>query len=246
MVEILNKSEWFGHTLENIRIYDADSVSVPCTILWPENAAYPCRFVIATHGATSSKHEWTEMDGYTKGGNLSRLLLDAGVALVAMDWHYHGDNDTRNMNGRNVFEEQYFEDFFTRSIADIQAVITYAKQHEKLDENRMGFAGYSLAGMFGIWLSNSGADFKTLLLCVPGANRSSTTPYAIVNNLKNIGERAVLQLSAEQDEYINFDDAKWLFSQIPVKNKIFHSFKSGHSLPIDYVSIAADWLSGEL
>jgi hypothetical protein len=111
MVEILNKSEWFGHTLENIRIYDADSVSVPCTILWPENAAYPCRFVIATHGATSSKHEWTEMDGYTKGGNLSRLLLDAGVALVAMDWHYHGDNDTRNLNGRNVFEEQFLKIF---------------------------------------------------------------------------------------------------------------------------------------
>lgn len=237
---------WFGHELESIVVEGAAGQRVPCHILRPHGSGAPVPFVLATHGATSSKHEWTEIDGYTKGGNLSRELLAAGVAVVAMDWHYHGDNDTAELNGRNVFEPRHFGDFFERSVKDAQAVLEWARQNPALDAERMGFAGYSMAGLFGFWLTGHGADFKTMLLCVPGSGRKANESYSPCNNLDHLGTVSILQISAAYDEYIEPEESNWLFSRIPVANKKFLSYPSGHSLPVDYVPEAARWIATEL
>lgn len=246
MLTIIEQKTWYGYKQENVLISSAGSNAVPCTILWPGSVHTAVPYVIATHGATSSKHEWTELDGYTKGGNCAQELLASGIAVVAMDWHYHGDNDTSNLHGRNVFDDNCFDDFFMRSVADAKTVIDYTQQTPQFDRNRMGFCGYSLAGMFGFWLANRGVPFKTMLLCVPGVNRQKSSCYAPCNNLANLRCTALLQISAEHDEYIDFEEAKWLFAQIPVAGKRFLSFKSGHSLPIEYVSPAAGWIRTNL
>jgi len=110
----------------------------------------------------------------------------------------------------------------------------------------MGFSGYSLAGIFGFWLANHGINFKAMVLCVPGVNRSKNRYYSAFNNIENINNTSILQISAENDEYIDFNESEWLFNQIHVKKKRFISFQSGHSLPIEYVSQASSWMRSEL
>jgi dienelactone hydrolase len=246
MIEILETKTWHGHRLEVARIGDRDGNKVPCHILRPLHADTPAPFVLATHGATSSKHEWTELDGYTKGGNLALEYLSAGIAVIAMDWHYHGDNDTSDLNGRNVFLPEHFDDFFDRSIRDAETVMDWARQNPSLDSSRMGFSGYSLAGTFGFWLANHGAGFKAMVLCVPGSGRKADKYHSPCNNLGNLGSVAILQINAEQDEYIASEEWRWLFSNTSVSDKSLLTYPSGHSLPLDYVRPAALWLKDRL
>jgi dienelactone hydrolase len=246
MEEIYETCNWLGCKIEKMIVFDHEGYRVPCNLITPlaENAQLPV--LICTHGATSSKHEWTELDGYTKGGNISREIVKSGIAVLAMDLHYHGDNDTANLNGKNVLLEENWDDFFNRSIEDIQFVIDYVIKSPRFDSTRIGFSGYSLAGTFGFYLANRGAPFKAMMLCVPGANRKKNTYYSTHNNLDNLRDIAVLQISAFNDEYVNFADAQWLFEQIPLTDKKFLSYPSGHSLPQDYVPNAVEWIVDKL
>lgn len=240
MTERIETRTWRGFELESLRVGSAPGV--PCHVLWPSTSVERVPFVLATHGATSSKHEWTECDGYTKGGNLGLELLAAGIAVVAMDWHYHGDNDTRDLGGRNVFEPAHFADFFDRSVLDARQVLAFAAAHPRLDATRKGFAGYSLGATFGFWLASHGESFAAMLLCVPGVGRDPRQTRSAANNLGGLADTAILQVGAEHDEYIPFDDSRWLFERIPARSKRFLSYPSGHSLPAEYVPLAADFL----
>jgi dienelactone hydrolase len=246
MIEITETKEWFGFKMEVARIGPSGGNRVPCHILWPNESDTPVPFVLATHGATSSKHEWTELDGYTKGGNLAQQYLSAGIAVVAFDWHYHGDNNTRELDGRNVFLPEHFDDFFERSVLDADTVLQWARQNPSLDSNRMAFSGYSLAGTFGFWLANHGAGFKAMVLCVPGSGRQSDKYHSPCNNLGNLGKVSILQINAQQDEYIPSEEWNWLFRNTPISDKTLLAFPSGHSLPLDYVQPAAEWLKARL
>jgi dienelactone hydrolase len=244
--EIYETFFWQGCKIEKMIVFDHEGHRVPCNLITPISETTQLPVLICTHGATSSKHEWTELDGYTKGGNITREIVKRGIAVLAMDLHYHGDNDTANLNEKNVLIEENWDDFFSRSVEDIRFVIDYVVNNTRFDSKRMGFSGYSLAGVFGFYLANRGAPFKAMMLCVPGANRKKNNYYSTYNNLDNLSDMAVMQISASNDEYINFNDAQWLFDQIPLTDKKFLSYPSGHSLPHEYVPDAVEWIVGKL
>ena len=246
MKEFREEREWYGHRLEMVFIVGLDGNRIPCDCIWPQDLSSPVPWILTTHGATSSKHEWTEIDGYTKGGNITRELVASGIAVVAMDLRHHGDNDTGSSPGLNIFQGDNWGRFFTESIQDIHAVIAHFASDPALDRSRMGFAGYSMAGVFGFWLANRGAPFRAMALCVPAVNREKSTVYSTFNNLEHVPEMPILQISAENDEYVPFDEAKWLFERIPVEDKTFLSFPSGHSLPGSYVPEYVRWMLSKL
>ena len=57
---------------------------------------------------------------------------------------------------------------------------------------------------------------------------------------------SVMLVVAEQDKYETLEDSKWLFDQLPVIDKQFHSYNSDHSLPKDYVPVAVAWFKERL
>ena len=240
------ESDWFGHRSDLVGVAGPDGNRIPCRRLRPSPANDSMPWVLAVHGATSSKHEWTELDGYTKGGNLALALLDAGIALVAPDLRYHGENSTREFPGFDIFEEWNWPRFHEEAVRDLHAVIAHFAGQEEFDPGRMGFAGYSMGSSFGFWLANRGIPFKALSLCVPYVDRTTSTAYSNFNNLENLGQTPVLQISAQDDEYIPFDQARWLFERNPSRDKQFLSYPTGHSLPVDYVVPAAEWIKARI
>jgi dienelactone hydrolase len=198
--------------------------------------------VIAIHGVTSSKHEWTEIDGYTKGGNVTRELVSNGIGVVAVDLHYHGDNSTQNMGDHNMLLPENWNDFCQRSIDDIQFVIDHFIMKSVFDCKRIGFIGYSMGNLFGYFLANKSDIFRAMVNCVPPAEPENTDPFSSFKNIQNIKDISILQVNAENDEYIFYDFSVKLFDQLQIKIKKLLTFESGHSLPCGYVPEAVNWL----
>lgn len=239
-------TEWAGHSLESVFVRGRDGNRIPCHWIRPKDLAEPVPWVLALHGATSSKHEWTEFDGYTHGGNATRDLVASGISVVAMDLRHHGENRTDTSAGLNVFEDGNWGRFFQDSVRDAMDVLEHFLAEPALDPCRSGFVGYSMGGTFGFWLANHHATFKAMAVCVPYVDTSKDTPSSSHNNLGNLGETAFLQISAERDEYIPFEESKKLFERNPAEDKTFLSFESGHSLPAGYVSEFVAWVVSRL
>ena len=88
--------------------------------------------------------------------------------------------------------------------------------------------------------------FKTLVMCVPPVWKEDDDEYAPYNNLDHLPDQPMLMISAQQDEDIPLADAKWLFAQLPMADKRFITYPSGHSLPMDYVPEAIEWFTQRL
>jgi len=159
---------------------------------------------------------------------------------VAIDLYGHGGNQTENLVDHDDLVDQAWETFFHRSLESIEVVMSNIFMDGKFDQNRIGFLSYSLGGHFGFWMANRSAQFKTMVMCVPSVDKDHDDEYSTYKNVSNI-EAATLLIVSEEDEYIPLEDSKWLYEQLPIKNKQFMSYQSEHSLPVDYVPVAVDW-----
>jgi pimeloyl-ACP methyl ester carboxylesterase len=246
-MKLIEQTEWHTHQLAKWEIAGPANQPLYFLTIRPTKVTGQLPWIIAQHGYTSSKAEWLEVDGYTKGGNLVQALADQGFAVVALDLDSHGENIPA---GQAIDYDELmnsgWEEFFSRTVENIQAVIAAVMQHDHFNRNRCGFLSYSLGGLFGFWLANRGAAFKTVVLCVPPTWRTDTDPYAPANNLDHLAGQSMLYIAAEQDEHSSFEDAQWLFAQLPAADKRFLSYPSGHSLPLDYVPATVEWFTQHL
>jgi pimeloyl-ACP methyl ester carboxylesterase len=90
-VRSLRQSEWQGHTELAFAIAARGRAAIPALLLMPRGGEGPLPVVLAMHGLTGRKDEWIEVDGYSKGGNVSLALLSRGYAVLAIDLPLHGE-----------------------------------------------------------------------------------------------------------------------------------------------------------
>lgn len=239
-METLEQKEWHRHQLSILRGQTETGAPVSFLTVLPANmeATLPC--IIALHGFTSRKEEWLELDGYTKGGNLIRALVDSGYAVVAIDLYGHGANRIDDTVTYDELAENGWEEFFHGSLASIEAVLNNYVKKGPFDQNRLGFLSYSVGGLFGFWLANRGVDFKVMALCVPPVDKDTDDEYAAYNNLDQLKAISMLIVAGEKDD-IALEDTRWLYEQLPVVDKQLVSYPCGHSLPVDYVPVVAAW-----
>lgn len=245
-MQVLSQTQWQSHRLLKLAAFNESREAIPFLTLLPAQASEPFPCLIALHGYTSSKEEWFEMDAYTKGGNLVKLLADNGVAIIAPDLYGHGENQTSPSLDYDTLANQAWEEFFHGSRTLITTILNDYVKSETFDQKRIGFLSYSMGGLFGFWLANRGVNFKAMVMCAPPVDRTEADEYAPYNNLHHLQSVPLLHLVGEQDEYTSLEDSQWLFQQLPMADKRFVSFASGHSLPLDYVPIAAEWIKQRL
>lgn len=243
-MKIIEQKEWCTHQLIKWSIDNqTDHPQIFLTIM-PSGKKKIYPWILALHGYTSNKEEWLELDGYTKGGNTVKALVDHGYAVVAVDMAAHGDNiHTEKPIDYDSLMNAGWEEFFDRTVENLETVMSVILKSGRFDEERYGYLSYSLGGLFGFWLANRNIPFKTLVMCVPPVWKEDPDQYVPYNNLNNLGQQSILFVVAEQDENIPFADSEWLYAQLPMTDKKFVSYLSGHSLPIDYVTAAVEWIN---
>ncbi len=243
----IKKTDWHGYTKERFTINDKDGNAVFFNFYQPKKKKKPAPCIIAFHGATSSKHEWDELNEYTKGGNLVKDLLGAGYAFVTLDLAFHGEHYLRtDSTNYDIVLDDDWVNFFSKSMNSIDPIISFVRSSPEVDNSRLGLMSYSMGALFSFKVSNNYPCFKTLLAMVPSNGREENDTYSPFNNQKNLSTADLLLIAAEDDEYIPFDDTKWLYGELSSKSKKLLSYKSGHSLPIDYVKPAVKWVKKKL
>jgi len=249
MLEMLGQSRWQGFELQRLILRRDDGSEVPVLLFLPQGKETPYPCVIAVHGFTSSKEEWVELDGYTKGGNVVCDLLKGGYAVMALDMYQHGENRDGELDVTyDELMNEHWEVFFEETMKDICSAIDYVDLSDALDCERVGMLTYSVSGVFAFKLANSTEKIKVVTTCVSPVFKEDDDEYAPYNNLENVAAVPFLMISASHDEEIDFSEAQWLFSQFPeeMEHKRFVSYESGHSLPVEYVSAVVDWFRAYL
>lgn len=242
-MKIIEQKEWCTHQLTKWAIDNQADHPIFFLTITPSGEKKVHPWMLAVHGYTSNKEEWLELDDYTKGGNTVKALVDQGYAVVAVDMAAHGDNiQTEKPIDYDNLMNYGRKEFLDKTAEILEKVINVILKSGKFDEEQYGYLSYSMGGIFGFWLANRNIPFKTLVMCVPSVWKEYTGQYVPQNNLNNLGQQSILFIVAQQDEHIPFTDSEWLYALLPMTDKKFISYSSGHSLPMDYINEVAEWI----
>ena len=245
MTKTVEEHEWHGHHLIKQVVAFEDDKPIPFLTVLPTDASEPLPCIVALHGFTARKEDWIDLKEGATGGHLTNKLVQSGYAVIAIDLFAHGENHTDEPVNYDELSEEGWDTFFAQSLKTIELIMNSYVQTELFDQERVGFLSYSVGGLFGFWLANRQAAFKTMVLCVPPVDKDEDDGYAPYNNLSN-DALPTLMIVAEEDEYIPFADSQWLFEQLPMMDKQLLSYQSGHGLPLDYVPAASAWIKSRL
>lgn len=245
---IRERSTWNNHILVERTAKTRTGRNIVYKAILPEGTATTYPWIIAMHGYTSSSHEWLEIDGYTKGGNLVSKLVEMGCAVAMTDMDLHGQHAPEGQNYDQLRQDNAaWALFIDNTKENYQALIDAVKADLSYMPGHLGCITYSLGGLLAFMLANRRTTFQTITTCVPPTFRGQDhNPYAIFNNLGHIGRPAVLMLVGDHDPVSKIEDSQWLFDSLPMPDKTFRVYDADHSLPIDYVQGAADWIKEKL
>lgn len=119
-----------------------------------------------------------------------------GLAVVTMDAPYHGDRSLDQIPdlARN-------EPFLVQTVGDLRRLCSAIGTDQRLDALPLGYLGFSMGVLVGVPFMAVDDRVRTGVFAVGGATGTGTTDPATYAPL--IGDRPVLMVNADQDEFFN-------------------------------------------
>jgi dienelactone hydrolase len=237
------KMMWQDTKISTVHIFGSKAGTITGYLLVPDKAAkgsHPA--VLELHGYTDRKEAWLETNGYSKGGSVTRKLIDHGYIVLAIDLPYHGARlpDARvPEQGKLVLDN--WSQFFNAALSDIGKSIDYLVKIKGVARDKIGLVGYSLGGMISYSIANTDSRIRALATCVAPPDRGKPYPGAPHENIANLENTPVLVIAATQDHNYVIEDAQWFYEILPSKNKDFVIYESTHSLPAEYSTQVERW-----
>lgn len=203
---------------------------------------YPC--VLTIHGGTNRKLSWWEDDSFNYGGLVTKELLSAGFALLALDAQGHGERIKNNdyESFRTIYGKyrNKLAANFIESVIDYRRAIDYLETRPEIDIDRIGVIGYSFGGSMTYNLTAVEPRIKVAVACVAPPYKEHTT-WGAFHFASHIGARPFLLLYARLDKPDRVEGAPELLDLIDSPTKELVWYDSGHRLPPEYVNKAAEW-----
>ncbi|MGI9643441.1 MAG: hypothetical protein ACR2N9_11760 [Acidimicrobiia bacterium] len=199
---------------------------------------------IMVHGLTASKGDWIEVGGYTKGGELTRMLEDHQRSWIAGDLYGHGDwiADEPGFNTEDISDDLW-PSFIARSATGMVEILQ--KASDEFHYTSLDIVTYSLGAVVAAQAIGRGLpiELRRIATAVPAADSEHDDELSLHNNLSAFSSVPVFVAVAEHDEEVSTDDVRWFFDQIPGTNKTTRTYDSGHSLPSAWTIDAMDFLT---
>ncbi len=214
--------------------------------------------MLLLHGWSGSKESWWQDGGYISGGDLRRRLVEAGLAVMALDAQCHGDRIAQNdFAPVNHYVDEaaagnprkgYFtpSDIYLQTTRDYRRAIDYLETRPEIDKGRIGVIGYSMGGTQTFLLAGVEPRVKAAVSVAAPAERSKWSPVAPQNFIRAIGSRPFLTIIGRKDEMCPLDHAMARQALFPADTSRQILLDAGHRLPRDYVPPAVAWMREHL
>lgn len=198
---------------------------------------------ILIHGTEGSRNDWLEIDGYTKGGNLTEKLNSCGFSWLACDLYGHGDYkaDEPEFDPAYVSDELWPK-FIDQSVESVK--ICLATALEKRDYKQLHIVTYSGGSQIALKLLQQGLVLPVtkLVMAVPSPEKEYDDEYSFHNHLDLFAHKEIKFFWGRLDDGISLEEAIWFYDRIPGESKSKSIYESGHDLPLKWVGEAVSFL----
>lgn len=246
-----------GNALVEKVVFRSRDTSVAAFLARPKKPKAPHACVLLLHGLGLDKMDWWEDDNDLHGGNLTKALFDAGIAVLTPDAQYHGERSHYNRYdfpvalGFEAGKGNRFRDMIVQSVVDCRRAIDYLETRDDIDHAKIGVLGYSLGGIETFALTALDPRIQASVACVTPAghlDRMGFTSAVLPRTFAaRVGDRPFLMLMGRRDhDSCGEAQAKRLFDRIGGSKKKLVWYESGHILPESYVLEAKAWLAEAL
>lgn len=251
---VVEKQELPGCTREKIVFRVRGSWAVGYLAI-PKTGSPPFPCVFGLHGIGGSKMDFWESRGWESGQNMTRALLESGIAVFTPDAQHHGERIADfgfKSPAAMVFEQRWsgIRDLLVHSVIECRRGVDYLEAREEIDAKRIGAIGYSLGGMETFALLALDDRFRVGVACVTPAGTLEGTgkdqAFAPRNFAARIEGRPLLMQMGKSDPFCNEAQARHLFELIPGNRKELVFYDSGHMISPEHESKAAKWLRDAL
>lgn len=246
---IVDKNDQTKYVREKIVFRGTRNSRVPGYLAIPKNGngPYPC--VLLMHGISDSKESWWKDNSFNSGGQLTKQLIDAGFAVLALDTEYHGErlvNNDYESPDVFIFQKGWFlraRDMIVQSVIEYRRAMDYLSTREEIDSTQFGVIGYSMGGMMVFNLAAIDSRVKVAVASVTPILKEPSSALAAYNFAPYIRDQSFLMLMGESDNR-NYSkiEAQQLYNFIKSKNKVLTFFESGHELPSEWTKKASEWM----
>ncbi|GAB3018275.1 alpha/beta hydrolase family protein [Bowmanella dokdonensis] len=213
----------------------------------------PVPLLIGLHAMGRSQIRWWQ-DSFkdnptvTQSHRISRMALDSGYAVIAIDAREHGKRKNPDRLLPDIMwdmhlwgDKENYEQMIHNTVRDHRVLLDWLEQQPALDASQFHVAGYSMGGQGALLLAALDARINRVLSIVPPHTDSKLALVSPLTWLDGLSDNEVLLVTANDDEHASESDNLALFNALPTKRKRHISLDGGHILPPDYVEKLKDW-----
>lgn len=249
---IISKTRALGFPREKIVFTGGRGDRVPADLSYPAEGDQPYPLVLLLHTGASSKETWWDPNGYEHGAKLTRILLESGFSVLALDAQNHGERSA-NIDYVPIptlyFQNEWWASYrtmVTETTIDHRRALDYLRKRPEFDMKRIGAVGQSMGGLTSLYLAALEPDLKVLVTGSHALSAPWLYPLTAHNFATAIGNRPIMIIAGENDRPIPLEHTNAFAVQVEETTKEVHILQSRHRLPESYIPLAVAWLRRHL
>jgi dienelactone hydrolase len=226
-----------GHVRTHFEIQTTHDQRVPGILHTPTGSG-PFPLLVMQHGAGSEK----EAEYITKPAEY--WAEREGWAVLAIDAPHHGERTTVPFDRQALFQYPYrWRDHAVQAVQDLMRALDYAETRPELDNERVGYIGFSMGTILGVAFVALDQRIKAAVFAIGGSvtlTRLQQFSGQVGEEVELIAElvdsatyapqiapRPVLMINGRSDEVVSPETGQRLFDALQEPKRI-EWFDGGH------------------
>jgi cephalosporin-C deacetylase-like acetyl esterase len=247
---IVSKEGFQGADKEKIVFTGVNNSQVPALLFIPKDGAATHPVVLVADAMDGFKERWVQDDSWPLGGLVTKSLLKSGFAVMICDAVYHGERTSDNGFAPPPWPYQYpysGRQMMIQTAIEYRRAIDYLSTRTDIDNSRIGMLGLSMGGMITFALTSIDSRIKSAIAgLTPILKESEFQSFAPSTFASHINTTSFLMFMGNKDEFYTMKEAHQLYDMIPINNKEFVEYNTGHDVTYEYVTLVTDWFDKNL
>jgi cephalosporin-C deacetylase-like acetyl esterase len=236
---IVSKEAFQGANKEKIVFTGVNHSQVPALLIIPKDGKETHPVVLIVDGIEGFKDSWP------LGGLVTKSLLKSGFAVMICDAVYHGERTYENGFESPPWPYQYpylGRQMIIQTAIEYRRALDYLSTRTDIDNSRIGMLGLSMGGMITFELTSIDSRIKSAVAgLTPPLKEHEFQSFTPSTFASRININSFLMFMGNKDDFYTMKEARQLYDMIPIINKEFVEYNTGHEVTVEYVTLVTDW-----